>query len=287
VCGRLPSGAEAIARAVRPGATGVRLVLREGGGVRGDLVGFDHTPEIAASRGDRSFDATVTGDAFEIASLPAGRYEISATQGKEEPVLATVRVRPGEVTRVTLTRHPRTATVSIRLLDEKGADTDGTCMVVPADQAPPDDLPLAWARVDFWRYPSSGTLLEGVPPVPSKVYCHWAGQMALADADPPPGVVTELTMTLHDLPPSPSPGFLGIQGRSDDDGVAVLSVVAGGPAERAGVVAGDEIQAIDDLPLADGGWGRFTAIVESRGAGARVTLQLARGPVAVILGERP
>ena len=90
-------------------------------------------------------------------------------------------------------------------------------------------------------------------------------------------------------------GFLGImptdagETSGPSDGALVYSVFEGSPAERAGLLAGDVIVAIDGLPIAD--TGELMRAVAEAGPGTRLSLAVARDgterDLRVRLAERP
>ena len=72
-------------------------------------------------------------------------------------------------------------------------------------------------------------------------------------------------------------------------GLIVLSIASGGPAEAAGVTLGDVLIALDATPVADSE--SLMSVLAGQSVGSRVQLQLIRGgelrSVVVTLGERP
>jgi len=94
-------------------------------------------------------------------------------------------------------------------------------------------------------------------------------------------------------PPADSTGpdgaFLGIRFGEGNDGLSVQQVIAGGPADAAGVKVGDVVVGIDEAEVRD----RYAlvAALSGRRPGERIGLRLRRGEaymdVAVVLGARP
>lgn len=84
-------------------------------------------------------------------------------------------------------------------------------------------------------------------------------------------------------------GWLGIDGETHEDGAVVRSVKGGSPAERAGLLAGDVIVAIDGAAVAS--MSAIVVKVRSLAPGASVTLRVERDgtrrDVPVTLAERP
>ncbi|MCI0379583.1 MAG: PDZ domain-containing protein [Gemmataceae bacterium] len=83
--------------------------------------------------------------------------------------------------------------------------------------------------------------------------------------------------------------YLGIVGESVDQGAKVNNVVADGPAAKAGLLAGDIIQAVDKKKVAS--YEEFLSIVGEHAPGDKLMLQVLRNAetkdIAVTLGERP
>jgi len=83
--------------------------------------------------------------------------------------------------------------------------------------------------------------------------------------------------------------YLGLRGRTSTDGVVVVQVYTGGPAERAGLHAGDTIEAIDGRPAAT--LAELLDAVDSHEPGQSVRLRVlrdgSRGDVDLQLAERP
>ena len=67
-------------------------------------------------------------------------------------------------------------------------------------------------------------------------------------------------------------------------GARVTQVIAGGPAEQAGVRRGDIIYAVDGVRV--GGRADFTGVLQAKDVGVLVSLDLARGPVSKIIEVR-
>ena len=84
-------------------------------------------------------------------------------------------------------------------------------------------------------------------------------------------------------------GWLGVNTRDEKGAVAVSSALAGGPAELAGLYAGDQIVALDGLRLGDGN--ALKERLAARKPGDAIELTLFRRDelrtVRVTLGARP
>lgn len=89
--------------------------------------------------------------------------------------------------------------------------------------------------------------------------------------------------------PNEGRGFLGIAGMDTPGGVRIAEVVPGGPADEAGVEAGDRIVAFDGVEVSS--MEQLADLVGGTDPGSEVELVLG-GPgggrtVTVIIGERP
>jgi hypothetical protein len=85
-------------------------------------------------------------------------------------------------------------------------------------------------------------------------------------------------------------GYLGVRASSSDDGkVVVDEVVAGSPAEKSGLKAGDVVVSIDESPI--GSVDGLLTLLGGKNAGDRVTVKLKRGAetisAVVNLAQRP
>jgi thiol-disulfide isomerase/thioredoxin len=103
------------------------------------------------------------------------------------------------------------------------------------------------------------------------------------------GVLTEAAAA--DGPSLPGPGWLGVsmETTSSGDGVRILHVVRGSPAEKAGLRVGDGIRAVDGVQV--GAAAEVTRIVSGHAPGDVIVATVARdvGPadLRVALGTRP
>lgn len=83
-------------------------------------------------------------------------------------------------------------------------------------------------------------------------------------------------------------GFLGLGSSYTDDGLLVGKVLKGGPADKAGIKAGDIIKKIDDKEIPDKD--TFKAVLEERAAGDKISLVISREgkemTIVVTLGKR-
>ena len=72
--------------------------------------------------------------------------------------------------------------------------------------------------------------------------------------------------------------------------VTVTAVKPGLPAEKAGVLAGDEVVAANDIPIAGTPGGRLKDVLENAKPGDHLTLKVHRGTedkvVDIVVGER-
>lgn len=70
---------------------------------------------------------------------------------------------------------------------------------------------------------------------------------------------------------------IGVVDGDDGNGVKVMSVTPGGPADKAGIQAGDVIRKIDDVKLGKGDAGKLTGYLADRKPGDEVKLTYLRG----------
>jgi S1-C subfamily serine protease/photosystem II stability/assembly factor-like uncharacterized protein len=109
----------------------------------------------------------------------------------------------------------------------------------------------------------------------------------------------ELEITLEDriIPqgmPTPATvpdAYLGVQGDdvAGEKGAKLTQVTAGGPAEKAGLMAGDVIQELDAKPLKN--YRGINEVLKDKKVGDKLTLKIARATevkeIEVVLGSRP
>jgi membrane-associated protease RseP (regulator of RpoE activity) len=83
-------------------------------------------------------------------------------------------------------------------------------------------------------------------------------------------------------------GWIGVSGRLDRDGVEVVHVVPGSPAEAAGLLAGDVIALVDGEPVSE--LDRFSREIRRRSPGSTMVITARRGDetleLAVTVGDR-
>ncbi len=79
-------------------------------------------------------------------------------------------------------------------------------------------------------------------------------------------------------------GWMGVTVRSDAGGATVTYVAPGGPADRAGIAAGDVIVAIDGDPVRD--YTDFHRAIETKAVGQTITVALRRGAQRVAIPVR-
>jgi S1-C subfamily serine protease/photosystem II stability/assembly factor-like uncharacterized protein len=77
-----------------------------------------------------------------------------------------------------------------------------------------------------------------------------------------------------DAPPLPPTVYLGVRGEDDAEGIKLAQVVAGGPAEKAGLKSGDLVKAIDKKPVTKNA--QLTEALQGRKPGDKITLSVLR-----------
>lgn len=106
-------------------------------------------------------------------------------------------------------------------------------------------------------------------------------------------IVVVMTLALHAQEPPAKRGWVGVQLDEAEEGVTVVMVVPGGPAEKGGIEAGDVILEYDGEALGAGedALENFTRIGMTRKEGQKVTFTVLRKgkkiKKEVTLGERP
>ncbi|HEU4734698.1 MAG TPA: sigma-70 family RNA polymerase sigma factor [Kofleriaceae bacterium] len=224
---------------------------------------------------------------------PSGRFAVRVGRGEYQLVAAATGWAPSAAT-------PATAgATDITLSLSAGATLRG--VVVGAE----DGKPIAYARImreaasggASAQPANAGTVsrtdgtfeLTGIPPGSLSISItagdyHPKIEAGMTASDG--ATIGPNTYTLNKIAPGEQPMTelvgIGVQLSAHDDVLRVDRVIPGGGAEAAGIVVGDQVTAIDGLPVAP--LGVEGAVAKIRGAiGTTVTVTVRRGDQSVVL----
>ncbi len=289
-------GSETEVRDVAAGSEPITIKLVRGGTIAGTLVGFSKIPDVFALQNilnGKPARARVDGARFVVAGLAPGRYSIRAQSGAEVDA-ATVEVRSGETTTVTLR--------------DRGAGTVEGTVTDFATHAP-----VAGLRCDAMAMTSGQTLM--LPPdVTQQAFTDASGHYSVSA---PIGRVRIFCAALDGEPRSAAGGDVevartgvakldvasvrGTFGNAPADAgfmiapvqlpITVGDVLPNGPAAAAGLRVGDQVLAVDDVPvqglLPDGAM----FLVANHSPGSSMTLRISRGgavqTIKILVGTPP
>lgn len=280
VQGHAADGGEGVSESVAAGSTGVTVRITRPGRIEGTLVDFKQPPVIHARPiGPFAVTAgTVDGAAFHVLGLRPGRYLVNA-QGAYEGDGTIVDVRAGQATHVTLTSHGR-GVVEATVLDfrTRAPVANAACHVVMVSG---DELGLtSWdpgaaprsderGRVTIDPAPAGDVGVECVMPAP-----RWSRPSA-AVALSPGGHATVQLLSAELTTENPS--SIGIEFDWRVITPRIAAVTGGGPAARAGLLAGDVVIAVDGASVAGLDGAGVQVLIESRPAGDDVRITVLRG----------
>lgn len=275
-------GGQATVAGVAAGRRDVRLVLSAPGSIEGRIEGFASVPDVFAQVADGTAETFVRGfpegNRFEIRGLAPTRYTITA-QSRSEGASAIVDVDPGRAATVVL-RSAGSAALAGRVVDHltraplpgrrcrvfmvSGGGWHGMTRLRPEASAESDadgrftidPVPAGEVHVQCFgdpsRYSLSGATLVIAP-----------GARAMVELEAVP-----IAAQIADLGASMMPRRTG----------AVLAeIVPGGPAETAGLRAGDVIVAVDGLRVVGMVPNAVSMLVRSREPGSRLRVTVSRG----------
>jgi len=274
-------GPEVEVTGVRSGARGVVLRLPASGAIAGRLIGFRTVPAgviaTPVSGAPRVRHATVTGSSFSIGDLTPGEYQVAALSSEAGAV--TVTVGGGSTTTATLEARSR-ATVRGRVLEiSSGLPVAGlTCNLLLGGALPDPSLRLPGGVVTD----EQGRFVLTAPAGRPVVEC-WnpAGTTSNGAAVLTTAADQEVDAEIRVVQPrTPRPGIgklIGVQFSRSLLGARLAAVVPKGPADRAGLRAGDALLAIDGRsvdPLTQDG---IILLIYDRPVGDVASLTVARG----------
>jgi protocatechuate 3,4-dioxygenase beta subunit len=238
---------------VAAGRTNVVLHLTGTGGIDGTVEGFDVDAEVVAYGLDKNggyFRAARAGNTFRMRNLPAGQYNVSATS-KDGGDAATITVTPGGVEKLAL--HKREfGVIEGTIVDET---THAPVAAVDCNAFSKTGISSSYASTDV----HGAYRIERVAVGENSITCYGSSVHASGTAKVVAGQVTHTDLTAH-VEPEVRRGHAGLVLEMQLSEVLVKSVEHGGPAERAGLVAGDRLLTVDGSPV--GRWGNEAALME-------------------------
>lgn len=277
---RSADGRENTALDVQAGTKDLVITLKAASGIEGTLVDFAEPPVVYAmmSRQSRFVGGQVTGSTFRV-TVPAGTYTVSAMNASEGEVKEVV-VKEGQWTKVTMTSrgsgvvtgtvvdHVTRAPLNdfvchlVNAADGKGGITDWDERTVPHTDAQgvfvADPAPAGQIQINCmgdWREYSS------------------ASALATLERDGRINVSLEAVQkTRRDL----AAGDIGVI-FMDTVAAEVAIVRPNTPAAKAGVVSGDQVLAVDGVPVGAIDAQGVQALIGNHEPGSKVTLTLTRG----------
>ncbi len=222
---------------VQAGRDDVVIRFPEPGAIEGTLDGFDQTTEIAAVRTDGTarYRTTASGNTFSLRTLAPGSYRVAASS-PNGVANETAMVSAGGVARLTL-RKVGMGVVVATVVDDTGRPVpklrcylDRAYVYVDSD-----DVTDGAGQFRFEK------VLAGT----STVACYGDSVVASGQVTVVAGRTTRVELETEKRAKRPA-GYAGFELGSHVDDIVVKAVLAGGPAERAGVLVGDVVVKIDD-----------------------------------------
>lgn len=293
----LPAGTyTVIARSVRgevreekveAGRKDVLLRMRAFSEIDGVLEGFTTAPRVIA-RLDRGagYTARVTGTTFKLRDVPPGTYDIIAISDTEVGTVRTTTT--GAHTTVTLAKQP-TGIIEGTVRDDKGG--------VPRDEVHCRSQLRDGDRRSLLSYTHANEAavagrfrLERALPGLHDVTCTSLTATATTTVTVVAGQVAQVSLTTTPQRKQQT-ATAGMKLEQKLDDIRVESVVAGGPAARAGVAVGDVLLKINDKSIEGRETWLALADVEHGNVGDTIKLVLERGDkqltVSIVLEAEP
>lgn len=222
---------------VQAGRDDVVIRFPEPGAIEGTLDGFDQPVEIDAVRTDGTARSrtTASGDTFRFRSIAPGSYRVAASSpnGVANEV---VTVTAGGVARLTL-RKVGMGGVVTTVVDDTGRPVPKLRCYMDRAYVYLDSNDVTDGAGQF-RFEK---VLAGT----STVACYDDRVVANGQVTVVAGRTTRIELRTEKRAKRPG-GYAGLELASQLDEVVVKAVLAGGPAERAGVLVGDVVVKIDD-----------------------------------------
>jgi 5-hydroxyisourate hydrolase-like protein (transthyretin family) len=257
---------------VEAGRTGVVLRMRAFSEIDGVLVGFTSSPRVVARlEGGVGYAARVTGTTFKIRDVPPGTYEIIAISDTEIGIVRTTTT--GARTSVTLAKQP-TGIIEGTVRDDNGG--------VPRDdvhcrsQLRGGDRRSLLSYTNAYEPAVDGRFrLERAQPGVHDVTCTSLTAHATASVTVVAGQRAQVNLTTTTQPTRQS-ATAGMQLEQKLGDIRVQSVVAGGPAAKAGVAVGDAVIKLDDKSVEDWESWRAEMELENKRVGDTIKVVLER-----------
>lgn len=275
----LAMGRDGSERTVAPVAAGTRdltVTLDPAGKIEGRLVDFQTPPLITGiliTGAHEPVDAEVDGDRFHASGLSPGTYILTAWTGAREGDTQRVIVRAGQTTTATMTSRG-TATVAGRVVDfKKRTPIAGVRCNVITRQG--DDVGVIYNGPDSYTLSDAeGRFLVEVAPA-GEVLVACTG---LAKAVALKGQRTDVVVYM--VPPSEVTSSFDAAFSFSLFDHHIAELTKGGVADHAGLAVGDEVIAVDGMPVAELDTRQTSALIRQRPPGTSVTLSIKRGEVA-------
>jgi hypothetical protein len=277
---RTPEGGEAVAPAVVAGSKDVVITVHPPAIVEGTLVGFEVPPVVYAGAPDeQGFVAgTVEGNTFKV-SVGAGTWVVTAMNTREGDA-QRVTLKEGTTTHLVLTSHGH-GVLEGTAIDHvtRAPMPDLTCHVVLAAGGTAGIT--NWDTETAPHTDASGHFTADPSPAGDLHVSCFGDYSAVS-----PGVATltlakgghgEVTVEVVRRAQD-STGEVGLT--LADEAGRVLSVRAGSPAAKAGVVAGDVVAAVDGLPIGPLSGDGVLTLVANHPVGTVVKLTVSHGAQA-------
>jgi hypothetical protein len=221
----------------------VLVQLQAAGRIAGHLAGATaELVSVATAASPRRTDGSLAecefaGDRFLLDGVEPGPVQVSVRSRDGRFATASAEVQAGATAPVELSLE-RAPAVTGRVVDESGAPLPAAVVLVdyqPRPEAPRPDGRFLLTDLSPGEHVFLAGTAPGLTSSPHRVTLAAGQQLELGD--------------LAVLAPRAQPGTIGAQLRGDSGQVVVQGLIAGGPAEAAGLMVGDQIRAVDGAPV--------------------------------------
>ncbi len=274
-------GSEAIVRGVSAGQKNVVIKLARAGGIDGTLVGFSSSPSVRAQRQlpgafMPSAFATVDGSAFHFSGLNPGTYQVAASGSDSDA--AMVDVAAGQTATVTL-KSRGSARIHGHVVEwSSGASVGGFQCIAGLRTSPA--MPM-WTGDSTAISDDSGSFeLDDAPAGAIAVQCMGTGDSysnGRCELTVAPGQDAQCEVPVVKIAPDLPWGAIGAQIMMGPMPASFMNVTPKGVADRAGIVAGDIVSAIDGASVTKLTPFGVQVVLFHRAIGSVAHLTLARG----------